>query len=130
MNSNGWRSFGDGSPYEIKVGIALPSPGGGLGSFCIHAFAIWGLLSLHVAPATPREARPPRDASPTVLRVGDKLYFVSQLPINRETMEAPKLPKPAPVAKKLPEPVQVASAEMHEIPKAQAPKVFAPPEVK
>jgi hypothetical protein len=105
-----------------------------LGSICCHAAAVFGLLalSLHQAAVPPK---PPEMVSdPTVIRIGDKLFFVARLEPPDTPREAPK-PKPAErkqeareakatkVSLEAPAPAKQAAAK-------QAPKVFVPPEVK
>jgi hypothetical protein len=106
-----------------------------VGSIFFHAAAIFGLTALSLRQPPPPPPAPPDPAESTVIRIGDKLFFVTRLEPPDTPRDAPK-PKPAekkeeakaaqPTTVKLqapPAPAKTAAAR-------QAPKVFVPPEIK
>jgi hypothetical protein len=117
--------------FETRApGLGGPSPVCMVGSICFHAVAIIGLTSLSLYQPPPPPPRTTPAADPTVIRIGDKLFFVQRL-APRET-EPPK-PKPAEQPKlaakaatvKLQAPATPKQAVVRE-----APRVFVPPEIK
>jgi TonB family protein len=103
-----------------------------VGSICFHAVAIIGLttLSLYQPPPPP----PPHTVAnidPTVIRIGDKLFFVQRLAPRED--EPPK-PKPAEqkqqAAKATRVKLQAPATAATQAAAREAPKVFVPPEIK
>jgi hypothetical protein len=120
--------------YEYQIpasAFARPPAWSLLSSICIHVLAVFGLLSIHFEPALPKPYVEKSANHPTVLKIGDKIYFVAELP---PTPKAdPDKPAPPKVAKKV-EPVKTrvksAAIEAPTLDRpAQAPKVLARPEV-
>lgn len=116
--------------FETRApGVGGPSILSLLGSVCFHVAAVFGLTVISLRPYVP-PAPPPTSYDPTVIRIGDKLFFVTKL----EPEDAPReAPKPAPPKKLLAKATEVKAltppAPAPETAARQAPKVFVPPEV-
>ena len=119
--------------FETEApGLGGPSPYSLLGSFCFHYAAIFGLTALSLLEPTPPPKTPEMvTTDPTIIRIGDKLFFVSRLEPPDTPREAPK-PKLAErkeeakatkVKLEAPTPAKISAAR-------QAPKIFVPPEIK
>lgn len=122
--------------FETRApGVGGPSPFSLFGSICFHGAAIFGLTALSLRQPAPPPPPPPTAADATVIRIGDKLFFVARLEPPDTPREAPK-PKPAELKKEAkaakatnvklqapPAPAKTAAAR-------QAPKVFVPPEIR
>ena len=118
--------------FETRApGIGGPSVLSLLGSICLHGAAVFGLTVLSLRPSLPRTP-PPDPVDPTVIRIGDKLFFVTKLDPPDPSPEASP-PKPAPAKKLLPKVIEMKSEAPpapREISAArEAPKIFIPPEV-
>ena len=122
--------------FETRApGIGGPNPFSLVGSICFHAAAIFGLtvLSLHQSPPPPPTATVTTD--PTIIRIGDKLFFVARLEPPDTPRDEPK-PKPAEKKQEAKEAkattvkLQAPPAPAKQVAARQAPKVFVPPEVK
>jgi hypothetical protein len=107
-------------------------------SICVHGLAIFSLAKVSIP-----EKKPPQTAAadhfPTQIRIGDRLFFVSQIaPPDVETKprEAkPRESKPGPARrpdtpKSLALPADLIAAAAEEQASKPAPRVFVPPEVK
>jgi len=132
INSGSRRESRDAEIFETRApGLGGPSPVCMVGSICFHAVAIIGLTTLSLyQPPPPPPQHTVANIDPTVIRIGDKLFFVQRL-APRE--DEPAKPKPAEEKKQAakatpvklqapPAPTQAAARE--------APKVFVPPEIK
>ncbi|HSP67449.1 MAG TPA: energy transducer TonB [Bryobacteraceae bacterium] len=118
--------------FETRApGLGGPSPVCMVGSICFHSVAIIGLWSLSLyQPPPPPPLHTSANIDPTVIRIGDKLFFVQRLAPRED--EPPK-PKPAEEQKlaakatsvKLQAPPATTQAAAR-----QAPRVFVPPEIK
>jgi hypothetical protein len=107
-----------------------------VGSIFFHAAAIFGLTALSLRQPPPPPPAPPDPAESTVIRIGDKLFFVTRL----EPPDTPRdAPKPKPAEKKQEAKAAQETTVKLQAPPApakkeaaarQAPKVFAPPEIK
>ncbi|MCU1339139.1 MAG: hypothetical protein JWO19_4720 [Bryobacterales bacterium] len=115
--------------FETRApGVGGPSPFSLVGSICFHGLAVFGLTAISLQQPAPRPKPPDMNADPTVIRIGDKLFFVARL-------EPPDTPRPKPTA--APERKQEAKAAKLEAPTPaqqaaarQAPRVFVPPEIR
>ena len=117
--------------FETHVpGLGGPSPVCMVGSICFHAVAIIGLTTLSMyQPPPPPPQHTVANIDPTVIRIGDKLFFVQRLAPREDE------PKPRPAeqkqqaaratAVKMPAPPATRQAAARE-----APRVFVPPEIK
>jgi len=109
-------------------------------SICLHGLMVLALAKVSL-PATNRRVQPP-DAEhfPTQIRIGDRLFFVSQItPPDAETKpreakssqakaDRARRAEPAPKSVALPADLIAAAAEAQA--SRPAPRVFVPPEVK
>jgi hypothetical protein len=113
--------------FETRApGLGGPGPFSLLGSIIFHGAAVFGLTALSLRQPAPPPPAPPDPADATVIRIGDKLFFVTKL----EPPDTPK-PEPKPAPKK-----QEAKAVKLKAPPApkkvaarQTPKVFVPREI-
>ena len=125
----------------------------GLGlSVCLHALVVLGLGSITFTGPVEKPKPPVAGPNPTVIRIGDRLYYVSQVNPPQPSVTAPV---PRPVAAKAPAPVRppvtpaipvpaplpfrapavAAAPQPAALPApvaegAPAPRVFIPPEVR
>ena len=122
--------------FETEApGIGGPRPLSLAGSIVFHGLAIFGLTALSLRQPPPPTPQPPDSAEATVIRIGDKLFFVTKLEPPDVARDAPReAPKPKPA-----ETTQAAKAEPAKLqappaPKEtaarQAPKVFVPREIR
>lgn len=115
--------------FQTRVpGVGGPSIFSLLGSICFHGAAVFGLTALSLRPYVP-PAPPPAAFDPTVIRIGDKLFFVTKL----EPADAPRQtqsPKPAPPQKLLTKATEVKAVAPPAPAAETAPKIFVPREVR
>ncbi len=119
--------------FETEApGIGGPSPFSLTGSIVFHGLAIFGLTALSLRQPPPPAPPPPDSAEATVIRIGDKLFFVTKLEPPDTPREAPK-PKPAEAKKEAakadPTKLQAPPAPKQTAAR-QAPKVFVPREIR
>jgi len=119
--------------FETRApGVGGPSIFSLLGSICFHGAAVFGLTAISLRPYVP-PAPPPTSFDPTVIRIGDKLFFVTKLEPADAPREIPS-PRPAPPKKLLAKATEVKTlappAPAAETAARQAPKIFVPPEVR
>lgn len=125
-------------PPELTFGQAIgkggPSLRGIVLSVCLHGLAIagLGLIPFTAPPEKPR--LPVLDATPTVIRIAGRLYYVTRVtPADRTLTPTPVQPK---IAGKRPAPARTSTpvAETREAvtapvaESAPAPRVFVPPQ--
>ena len=121
------------SLFETEApGIGGPGPFSMAGSILFHGLAIFGLTALSLRQPPPPPPAPPDSAEATVIRIGDKLFFVTKLEPPDTPREAPK-PK-AEEAKKEAAKADPTKLQAPPAPKQiaarQAPKVFVPREIR
>jgi TonB family protein len=132
-NSGSRRRSHDEGIFETRApGLGGPSPVCMVGSICFHAVAIIGLTSLSLyQPPPPPPQHTVANIDPTVIRIGDKLFFVQRLAPRED--EPPK-PKPAEqkqqAAKATRVNLQAPATAATQAAAREAPKVFVPPEIK
>ncbi len=119
--------------FETEApGVGGPSPFSLSGSIIFHGLAIFGLTALSLRQPPPPPPPPPDSAEATVIRIGDKLFFVTKLEPPDAPREEPK-PKPAEVKKEMakadPTKLQAPPAPKQTAAR-QAPKVFVPREIR
>ena len=119
---------GDEAPFEGFVPISmlgLPAGRAWLSSLVFHALAVTGMATITFPPVNHVRTEDAK-AAPTVLRIGEKLYFVAQVLPRAETprSEAPSIKAPAP------QPAKVELPALAPPVQREAPKIFAPPEVR
>src|SRR5579862_1210139 len=114
-------------------GFARPSPASLLGSFCFHVLAIYGMLNVPIHPSSVENPKRPNNIQPTILKIGDKIYFVAKIPPDAEhKAEAAKAAPPKPKAvepKPAPKAPEPPPAEVAQVQPKEAPRVFVPPQV-
>jgi TonB family protein len=107
--------------------LGLPAWRAWMSSVVFHAVAVTAMATITFPPVThvrPEDSK----AFPTRLKIGEKLYFVSRIlpqpPAEQRpsSLVAPKAPTPQPPKVEITPPEPVA--------RAQAPRVFAPPQVR
>ena len=130
INSRSRKSHDEGIFETRAPGLGGPSPVCMVASICFHSVAIIGLTTLSLyQPPPPPPQHTVVNIDPTVIRIGDKLFFVQRL-APRE--DEPK-PKPAEqkqqAAKATPVKMQAPPAPPQAAAR-EAPKVFVPPEIK
>ena len=124
--------------FETRApGVGGPSPFSLLGSICFHGAAVFGLIALSLHEPVPPPKLPELTADPTVIRIGDKLFFVARLEPPDTPREAPK-PKPAerkqqakadPTKLQAPAKLQAPPGPAKQAAAREAPKIFVPPEI-
>jgi len=112
--------------------LGLPAARAWICSAIFHALAITAVATVKFPPVTHVRTEDKKSIA-TVLKIGEKLYFVSQvLPRRSEAQpvlksKAPPAPAPAPPPVKSPDPPKITPPTP---PAREAPRVFAPPQVK
>src|SRR5579863_10246273 len=91
-------------------GFGRPSFSSLTGSIIFHVLAAVGLTTISFPASTPPPQLRRPDLHPTVLKVGDKIYFVAELPPPPPKIQAPTPPKSAP--KPAPRAVTLKSAQL------------------
>jgi hypothetical protein len=111
---------------------------GVVASICLHGLAVFGLARVSFPVHKPAEKTEAADHFPTQIRIGDRLFFVSQItpppsePKPRETKTRETKPGKArqPSPKSLSLPADLIAAAVEAEASRPAPRVFIPPEVK
>lgn len=122
--------------FETEApGIGGPRPLSLAGSIVFHGMAVFGLTALSLRQPPPPPPQPPDSAEATVIRIGDKLFFVTRLEPPDTPREAPK-PAEAKRAEAKKEAAKADPTKLQAPPAPQqtaarqAPKVFVPRQVR
>jgi len=122
------------SPFEnwrFISFLGLPRWYAWASSAVFHAVAATAILTVTFPSVAHVRSEEPK-AMPTVLKIGEKLYFVAKIqPAPRRATAAPAARKAPPAPAPQPAKVEVPAPAPPAPPaRAEAPKVFAPPQVK